>query len=142
MILAVKQNSRLQINQFVEDATNQKIKDLLENDDVNGDTRMVLVNAVYFKSNWQIPFKVGKTHSRNFNSPNGSKNAQYMTTVAKVRVLDDKERKQKILELPYEHPNRSMLIVLPNTDTHIENLDKSLEGLAGQIRGQMSVCRA
>ena len=91
----------MQINRFVENATNQKIKDLLEKYDVNGDTRMVLVNAVYFKANWQIPFNVRHTHSRNFNSPNGSKNAQFMTTIAKVRVLDNKEGKLKILELPY-----------------------------------------
>ena len=69
---------------------------------------MVLVNAVYFKSNWQIPFKVSKTHSRNFNSPNGSKNVQYMNTIADMRVLDDKERGLKILELPYENRMRTL----------------------------------
>ena len=96
----------------------------------NGDVNaMVLVNAVYFKANWQIPFNVRHTHSRNFNSPTGSKTAQFMTTIAKVRVLDDKERKLKILELPYENPNRSMLIVLPDEEISTENLAKRLEGL-------------
>merc|ERR1719402_910570 len=52
-----------------------------------------------------------------------------MTTVAKVRVLDDKARKLKILELPYEHPNWSMLIVLPDEETSTENLARRLEGL-------------
>merc|ERR1712241_1256145 len=43
-----------EINQYVEDVTNQKIKDLLANDDVDGLTRMVLINAVYFKATWQF----------------------------------------------------------------------------------------
>ena len=32
------------------------------------------------------------------------KNVEYMTRVANVRVLDDRRRKLRILELPYEHP--------------------------------------
>merc|ERR1711963_590841 len=39
-----------EITKYVEDVTNQKIKDLLANDDVDGLTRMVLINAVYFKT--------------------------------------------------------------------------------------------
>merc|ERR1712156_420540 len=45
-----------EINKYVEDVTNQKIKDLLANDDVDGLTRMVLINAVYFKATWQFAF--------------------------------------------------------------------------------------
>merc|ERR1712076_282203 len=45
-----------EINRYVEDVTNQKIKDLLADDDVDGLTRMVLINAVYFKANWQFAF--------------------------------------------------------------------------------------
>jgi len=118
-----------EINRFVEDATSQKIKDLLGKYDVDVNTRMVLVNAVYFKANWQIPFNVRHTFSGNFNSPNGSKNVQYMNTIADMRVLDDKERGLKILELPYENPNRSMLIVLPDRELSTENIAKRLEGL-------------
>jgi len=118
-----------EINQFVEDATSQKIKDLLGKYDVDVNTRMVLVNAVYFKAKWQIPFNVRHTFSGNFNSPNGSKNVQYMNTIADMRVLDDKERGLKILELPYENPNRSMLIVLPDGELSTENIARRLEGL-------------
>merc|ERR1712079_845390 len=50
-----------EINQYVEDVTNQKIKDLLANDDVDGLTRMVLINAVYFKATWQFAFNADET---------------------------------------------------------------------------------
>lgn len=33
----------------VESQTNEKIKDLLSSDSVDGDTRLVLINALYFK---------------------------------------------------------------------------------------------
>merc|ERR1712038_983495 len=118
-----------EINQFVENATNQKIKDLLEDGDVNVDTRMVLVNAVYFKANWQFAFNAEETFEWRFNSPVGNINTQYMRMGEDLRMLVDKERQLQILELPYEDPNRSMLIVLPNAGTSTHNLVERLDGL-------------
>merc|ERR1712110_688303 len=116
-----------EINRYVEDVTNQKIKDLLADDDVDGLTRMVLINAVYFKAD--------ETFESSFSSPEGSVNTQYMNREAEVRMLVDKERKMQILELPYEDPNRSMLIVLPNAGTSTDDLVQRLGDLdLGSIR--------
>ena len=97
----------------------------------NGDVNaMVLVNAVYFKAHWQFAFNVHLTYSGKFKLTKGhSIDAQFMRKISDVRVLDDTRRKLRILELPYEHPNRSMLIVLPDEETSTENLAKRLEGL-------------
>merc|ERR1712218_170904 len=118
-----------EINQYVEDVTNQKIKDLLANDDVDGLTRMVLINAVYFKAPWQFAFNADETFEAGFNSPEGSVNVQYMSREADVRMLVDQERQLEILELPYEDPNRSMLIVLLNAGTSTQDLVQRLGGL-------------
>merc|ERR1711962_505503 len=121
-----------EINKYVEEVTNQKIKDLLANDDVDGLTRMVLINAVYFKANWQFAFNADETFEAGFNSPEapeGSVNVQYMSREADVRMLVDQERQMEILELPYEDPNRSMLIVLPNAGTSTQDLVQRLGGL-------------
>merc|ERR1712203_1124264 len=107
----------------------QEIKDLLANDDVDGLTRMVLINAVYFKATWQFAFNADETFEAGFNTPEGSVNVQYMSREADVRMLVDKERKMQILELPYEDPNRSMLIVLPNAGTSTQDLVQRLGGL-------------
>merc|ERR1711881_133771 len=124
-----------EINRYVEDVTNQKIKDLLADDDVDGLTRMVLINAVYFKANWQFAFNADETFESSFNSPEGSVSTQYMSREADVRMLVDKERKMQILELPYEDPNRSMLIVLPNAGTSTDDLVQRLGDLdLGSIR--------
>merc|ERR1712110_1180811 len=118
-----------EINRYVEDVTNQKIKDLLANDDVDSLTRMVLINAVYFKANWQFAFNAEETFESSFNSPEGSISTQYMSREADVRMLVDQERQLQVLELPYEDPNRSMLIVLPNAGTSTHNLVERLDGL-------------
>merc|ERR1712165_195076 len=111
-----------EINRYVEDVTNQKIKDLLADDDVDSLTRMVLINA-------------DETFESSFSSPEGSVSTQYMNREAEVRMLVDKERKMQILELPYEDPNRSMLIVLPNAGTPADDLVQRLGDLdLGSIR--------
>merc|ERR1711971_222371 len=89
-----------EINQYVEDVTNQKIQDLLADDDVDGFTRMILINAVYFKANWRFAFSAEETFESSFNSPEGSVSTQYMSREADVRMLVDRERQLQILELP------------------------------------------
>merc|ERR1711874_353804 len=86
-----------EINKYVEEVTNQKIKDLLANDDVDGLTRMVLINAVYFKANWQFAFNADESFEAGFNSPEGSVNVQYMSREADVRMLVDQEQQMKAL---------------------------------------------
>jgi serine protease inhibitor len=54
--------ARAQINRWVADRTNDKIKDLLHPEDIDEKTRMVLVNAVYFKAGWHEPFPEGGTN--------------------------------------------------------------------------------
>ena len=44
------------INDWVEDRTRDKIKDLIQPDMIDGETSLVLVNAIYFKSNWAKKF--------------------------------------------------------------------------------------
>merc|ERR1712233_106751 len=118
-----------EINRYVEEVTNEKIKDLLADDDVDGLTRMVLINAVYFKANWQFAFNAEETFESSFNSPEGGVSTQYMSREADVRMLVDNERQLQILELPYEDSNRSMLIVLPNAGTSTNDLVQRLDGL-------------
>ena len=49
--------ARKTINKWVEDKTANRIKDLIPADGLSADTRLVLVNAVYFKGAWASPFK-------------------------------------------------------------------------------------
>jgi len=122
-------NSVREINNYVSDNTNQKIQDLLSEDDVDSLTRLVLVNAVYFKADWKFAFSPRDTFSHTFQSPTGSIPTQYMNRDAEVRVLEDKQRQLDILELPYSDPSKAMLIVLPKPGVSTDRIVDRMDGL-------------
>jgi len=122
-------NSVREINNYVSDNTNQKIQDLLGEDDVDSLTKLVLINAVYFKADWKFAFSPRDTFSHTFQSPTGSIPTQYMNRDAEVRVLEDKERKLDILELPYSDPSKAMLIVLPKPGVSTDRIVDRMDGL-------------
>ena len=54
------------INQWVAEQTRNKISKLISPSDLNALTRMVLVNAIYFKGNWQSKFEPNATVKKDF----------------------------------------------------------------------------
>ncbi|NWZ27331.1 SPB6 protein, partial [Asarcornis scutulata] len=60
------EDSRKQINGWVEEKTEGKIKNLLAEGIIDSMTRLVLVNAIYFKGNWEKRFDKENTNERLF----------------------------------------------------------------------------
>ena len=60
------QVERVKINAWVEQQTHQRIRDLIPEDGVNRETRLVLVNAVYMKAPWAEPFPEAATRALPF----------------------------------------------------------------------------
>jgi serpin B len=58
--------SRIAINDWVADQTHQRIQDLLPEDSIGQDTRVVLTNAVYFSASWREPFDESRTRDASF----------------------------------------------------------------------------
>lgn len=54
------------INQWVESKTNKRIQNLIKKDDVSGDTKMILVNALYFSGKFQNEFEKYATRKDKF----------------------------------------------------------------------------
>ncbi|XP_073679707.1 leukocyte elastase inhibitor-like [Garra rufa] len=109
----------------------KKIKDLLAEGDVDSLTRLVLVNAIYFKGNWERKF--GEEHTREMPfkiNKNESKPVQMMFQKAKFPLAFIPAMKCQILELPYAGKDLSMLIMLPNAmeddTTGLEKLESAL----------------
>jgi serine protease inhibitor len=64
---------RAKINAWVEEQTNQRIKDLLPQGSIDPDTRLVLTNAIYFKGDWQESFAESATKEQDFTLATGTK---------------------------------------------------------------------
>lgn len=83
------------INQFVENKTDHLIKDLIKPDILLPSTRMVLVNAIYFKGNWKYPFDKKRTTKGDFYiSRWTSVQADFMhtTRMTKIRQIERSRR--------------------------------------------------
>ncbi|XP_016114512.1 serpin B6-like, partial [Sinocyclocheilus grahami] len=59
--------ARVNINSWVQKQTQEKIQDLLSEGDVDSLTRLVLVNAIYFKGSWETKFREEHTREQQFN---------------------------------------------------------------------------
>ncbi|GAA6219432.1 leukocyte elastase inhibitor-like [Lates japonicus] len=123
--------ARVNINSWVEKQTQGKIKDVLAQGVVNDMTRLVLVNAIYFKGNWNKQFKENATHDVQFRlNKNETKPVKMMHQKAKFPLTFIPEASCQILEMPYKGKELSMLIFLPNEiedgTTGLEKLEKQL----------------
>ncbi|XP_039902357.1 leukocyte elastase inhibitor-like isoform X1 [Simochromis diagramma] len=105
---------RAAINSWVEQQTENKIKDLLKPGTVNKDTRLALVNAVYFKGNWRNRFDEATTKEMPFEiRQNETVPVQMMYQKKKLPYNYIADHDLQILELPYVGEELSMFILLP-----------------------------
>jgi len=105
---------RLLINDWVSDQTEQRINDLLPVGSIGTLTRLVLVNAIYFKALWMLPFNEEKTEDGPFYLQDGS----VVTTPLMHHVLHtgyyEVPGQYQAVKLDYQGTNRnSMIIILP-----------------------------
>lgn len=115
------------INKWVEDKTNSKIKDLIKKDYLDGLTRLVLLNAVYFKGNWAHKFEPKATRVEPFYTSNTDKiDCQMMHITKRFNYREDEALDAKILEMQYTNKDVSMVIILPNARDGIKNLESKL----------------
>ncbi|XP_063832687.1 antichymotrypsin-2-like isoform X4 [Ostrinia nubilalis] len=117
------------INKWVEDKTNNRIKDLISEDDLNRYTRLVLVNAIYFKGTWSKKFDPMHTMDKPFHV-NATTTIQVpmMYKEDNFRYGESEALNAQLLEMSYVGGEASMLIVLPR---EVEGLDGVLKKLAG-----------
>ncbi|XP_031728228.1 leukocyte elastase inhibitor-like isoform X3 [Anarrhichthys ocellatus] len=125
------EDARVNINSWVEKETQGKIKDLLKKDIVDGTTMLVLVNAIYFKGNWDKKFKEDSTVDAQFKiNKNDTKSVKMMCQKSKFRLASIPEANCQILEMLYEGKELSMLIFLPDEieddTTGLEKLEREL----------------
>ncbi|XP_012629905.2 plasminogen activator inhibitor 2 [Microcebus murinus] len=122
--------ARKKINSWVETETKGKIPNLLPEGSVDAETRMVLVNTVYFKGKWKTPFekKLDGLYPFRVNSTQRIP-VQMMVLHEKLNIGYIKDLKTQILELPYAG-DVSMFLLLPDG---IADVSTGLELLENEI---------
>ncbi|ELT94637.1 hypothetical protein CAPTEDRAFT_178608 [Capitella teleta] len=122
------EGSRTHINDWVAEQTQQKIKDLIPEGAINKETALVLVNAIYFKGLWKIPFEQSETESLPFHAIHGVDQPMEMMQSSDVHFnyKEDKQLNIKILELPYEDDDVSMFVLLPDDEQGLLVLEEDL----------------
>lgn len=126
---ANKIESARQINQLVEEKTNQKIKDLIKSDMLDADSRVVIVNAVYFKGDWKFKFNKEFTTKKEFflnEMQTISTDFMHIDGNFNFGHLDDLDA--TALEMAYNNSNYSMVFLLPNKRNGIYSLESKLQG--------------
>jgi len=117
--------SRQAINQWVEEQTEQRIRDLLPSGSITPLTRLVLSNAIYFNAGWMYPFPESATADGAFYLLKGS--------TVNVPLMQQSERLgyaegpgYQAVELPYLGGELSMVVLLP-AEGQFERLAQGLD---------------
>lgn len=108
------ERARTEINDWVEQHTHNMIKDLLPAGAVDSATNLVLVNAAYFKGQWESKFDPKDTKPEVFFiSPSKQIIVDMMHIETGFNYDVSETLMAHILEMPYEGDDISMYLLLP-----------------------------
>ncbi|XP_062987995.1 serpin I2 [Elgaria multicarinata webbii] len=115
------------ISTWVENKTDGKIRNFVASDDLGPLTRLLLVNALFFKGNWKQMFKVEDTSLMDFRKSDGSVSEipmMHLQLKTKLGYFSDHNVRYQVLELPYKGEEFSFVLILPAEDVAIEAVEK------------------
>jgi serpin B len=122
-----------QINDWVANQTDGMISNLLQPGMLKADTRLALVNAIYFQAAWQSVFDTNLTRIAPFFVwPGQGVLASTMEQAEFAHYYED--NLLQAVELPYINSNLTMVVLLPKTNGPLTltpaELSAALDGLA------------
>jgi serpin B len=128
---------RKEINGWVSNETNDKIQDLLPEGVLKPSTRMVLVNAIYFKADWMIPFDPNNTHDAPFHLLDGSDVQVKMMSESLFGIPYVQGDGYQAVRLAYQGETAAMEIIVPEAG-RFEEFESSLDAQKlNEILGSM-----
>lgn len=112
------------INNWVSVATNGKIEGIVEAP-LNPLTVAILINAIYFKGDWQYPFEEDDTESGIFQLQDGTEEeVQLMAMTENLPYMENSSF--QAVSLPYGEGEMSMNVFLPSESSSLEEFSSSL----------------
>jgi serine protease inhibitor len=111
------------INKWVSDKTNSKIPKVI--DQIDPQTIMFLINAIYFKGNWSSEFDKNGTHNLSFTLSDASTiSTPMMHQKGSFNYFSNDQF--AAVEMPYGQGNFTMLVFLPNEGQGTNDIVTSL----------------
>lgn len=118
--------SRKAINQWIDANTAHLIPELLKQGAVTSDTRLALVNTLYFNAKWKTPFEHSRTANGTFTLGDGSTMQVPMMAGEGLAVRQATVDSVLALELPYKGDEVAMLVLAPPVGT-LAQFEQSLD---------------
>jgi serpin B len=118
------------INNWVEAQTNKKIQNLVPESAISELTQLILVNAIYFRGNWEIKFNKNMTQTESFYMQDRTeKNVEMMGLAGKKFnfLYEPAGLKASACRLPYACNQISMTILLPHDDQNVSDIESKLD---------------
>ena len=106
------EKSRLAVNEWVSEQTEERIKDLIPEGVITSLTRLVLTNAIYFNAAWEYPFDEDVTADGPFYLLDGGQVIVSMMKQTEVFGYTEGDGYQAV-ELQYDGGELSMIVLLP-----------------------------
>jgi serpin B len=118
--------ARLAINAWIEEQTEDRIQDMVPPGMIDAMTRLVLVNAIYFKGAWMFPFDEDATQDGAFTLLDGSRIEVPLMERASSRISYFEGDGYQGAFLPYNNSPIDMLVILPD-DGQFETIEEMLQ---------------
>ncbi|CAM4910893.1 unnamed protein product [Rotaria socialis] len=119
------------INAWVEEQTNRLIQNLLSTDAVPTNTRLIIVNCIYFKGIWKNRFPEILTKKADFYEANGHiSKIDVMFQTGKYAYAENDDLHAQIAHLPYQSDNENIqfafAVILPKQDISLDEVERKL----------------
>lgn len=121
--------ARQLVNHWTAKQTHERIPDILPPGSVDPTTRLVLVNALYFKAAWAEPFEKAATQQQSFVRDDGSKVQVPMMSADPEQATYHQGPHHRAVRLPYVGGKVAMTVALPDQGRDAEALTEVLDGL-------------
>ncbi|XP_078090300.1 alpha-1-antitrypsin-like isoform X1 [Mustelus asterias] len=117
------ENAKQQVNDYVKKMTKGKIKKMFST--IDPETKLMLINYVFFKGNWKEPFDPTVTREAFFNVDKTTKvKVQMMFQNDWFSEISDFHLSSNVIKLPYVG-NASMIAILP-AEGKLEDVEQNL----------------
>ncbi|CAF2840020.1 unnamed protein product [Rotaria sp. Silwood2] len=120
------------INRWVEKKTNSLIQNLLSENDVTRDTRLIIVNCIYFKGTWINQFKERLTNlNADFHEANGKiQKIKLMYQKENFAYAENNDLHVQIAHLPYKSDSQDIqfvfTVILPKQGVSLDEVEQKL----------------